>query len=238
MAATLSDDSQRRIRTNPLRVLDSKHDKDQAAIAGAPSVLDSIDDEDKRHFDRLCELLARLGTPFRVEPRLVRGLDYYARTLFEVKGQGGDLGAQNTLCGGGRYDGLVEELGGQPGTPSIGFAMGVERILLASDFGAEAERASVLVAPLGDRAQTEALVIGRALREAGVPTLVETRGGSLKSMLRRANGVGARVALVLGDGELDRGVVQLKDLAAHAQADVPFGEGFAGIVAAVREKLA
>ena len=234
MRATLSEDSQRRLGTNPLRVLDSKHERDQAAIAGAPSVLDSVDDEDKRHFDRLCELLARLGTPFRVEPRLVRGLDYYARTLFEVKGQGGDLGAQNTLCGGGRYDGLVEELGGPAGVPSIGFAMGIERILLASSFGAESGKATVFVAPLGDKAGAEALVIGRDLRDAGVTTVVERRGGSLKAMLRRANGLSARVAIVLGDSELERGVVQLKDLGAHSQADVTRD----GLLAAVREKLA
>ncbi|MBL8715628.1 MAG: histidine--tRNA ligase [Myxococcales bacterium] len=234
MQAELSEDSRRRLETNPLRILDSKHERDQAAIAGAPSVLDCIDDEDKRHFDRLLELMTKLGTPFRVEPRLVRGLDYYARTLFEIKGRGGDLGAQNTLCGGGRYDGLVEELGGTPGIPSIGFALGIERILLASTFGADQAAASVFVAPLGERAGSEALVLGRELREAGIKTLVETRGGSLKAMLRRANAVGARLALVLGDGELDRGVVQLKDLAAHAQADVTRD----ALVAAVREKLA
>ncbi len=234
MRATLSEDSQRRLGTNPLRVLDSKHERDQAAIASAPSVLESIDDDDKRHFDRLCELLARLGTPFRVEPRLVRGLDYYARTLFEVKGQGGDLGAQNTLCGGGRYDGLVEELGGPAGVPSIGFAMGIERILLASSFGAQAAPSTVFVAPLGEKAGAEALVLGRELRDAGVRTVVEGRGGSLKAMLRRANALGARFAVVMGDSELERNVVQLKDLAAHSQEDVPRD----GLGSAVRARLA
>lgn len=219
----LSEDSKRRLQTNPLRILDSKDPKDQAVVADAPSILDVIDDDDRAHFDGLRRHLDRLGTPYSIDPRLVRGLDYYTRTLFEVRGQGGELGAQNALAGGGRYDSLVEELGG-PATPAIGFAAGLERLLLAT--AAEPPRAHgpVLVAPLGERAQAEALVLGRELREAGVPTIVEGRGGSLKSMLRRANGLGSPVALVVGDGELDRGVVQLKDLAAHAQNDVPRSE--------------
>jgi histidyl-tRNA synthetase len=220
LKASLSEDSQRRLVTNPLRILDSKSPKDAEAIASAPSILESIEDDDKKHFDGLCALLDRLGTPYRIDPRLVRGLDYYTRTCFEIRGRGGELGAQNTLLGGGRYDGLVEELGGPP-TPAIGFAVGLERLLLAVSSRELAVDAPVFVAPMGERAIGEALVIARELRSLGVATMVEGRGGSLKSMLRRANALGAKIALVLGDGELDRQVVQLKELTAHAQRDVP-----------------
>lgn len=219
----LSEDSQRRLVTNPLRILDSKDPRDQEVVQGAPSVLDVLDDDDKKHFDTLRAHLDSLGTPYQVEPKLVRGLDYYSRTLFEIKGSGGDLGAQNTLLGGGRYDGLVEELGG-PKTPAIGFATGLERLLLVSGIEPVKAKSPVVIAPLGDRAATESLVIARELRSQGIPVVVEGRGGSLKSMLRRANAVGAKKAIVIGDGELDRGVVQLKDLEAHAQRDVPRAE--------------
>jgi histidyl-tRNA synthetase len=215
----LSEDSQRRLVTNPLRILDSKDPRDQEVVAGAPSVLDVLDDDDKKHFDTLRAHLDSLGTPYEVEPKLVRGLDYYSRTLFEIKGRGGDLGAQNTLLGGGRYDGLVEELGG-PKTPAIGFATGLERLLLISEIAAAPAKAPVVIAPLGERAASESLVIARELRSQGIPVVVEGRGGSLKSMLRRANALGAKKAIVIGDGELDRGVVQLKDLEGHAQRDV------------------
>jgi len=219
----LSGDSQRRLTTNPLRILDSKDPRDQALVKDAPSVLDVIDDDDRKHFDGLRRHLAKLGTQYVVEPRLVRGLDYYSRTLFEIRGRGGELGAQNALLGGGRYDGLVEELGGPP-TPAIGFAAGIERLLLATSLEPKKQPSEVFIAPIGERAAGEALLIARELREAGIPALVEGRGGSLKSMLRRANSLGATRALVLGDGELDRGVVQLKDLAGHAQRDVPRAE--------------
>ena len=125
----LSTDSQRRLTDNPLRVLDSKAEQDQAIAQNAPKITEFLSDEDAAHFDELRSSLESLGTPHRVEPTLVRGLDYYSRTLFEVRGSGGQLGAQNTLCGGGRYDRLVESLGG-PSTPAIGFAMGIERLLL------------------------------------------------------------------------------------------------------------
>jgi histidyl-tRNA synthetase len=219
----LSEDSKRRLITNPLRILDSKNPVDQAAVQDAPSVLDVIDDDDRKHFDGLRRHLDKLGTPYTVEPKLVRGLDYYSRTLFEVRGRGGELGAQNTLVGGGRYDGLVEELGG-PSTPAIGFAAGLERLLLATALEPKKVASEVFIAPIGERAASEALLIARELREAGVAAVVEGRGGSLKSMLRRANSLNATRAIVLGDGELDRGVVQLKDLAGHAQRDVPRAE--------------
>ncbi len=232
----LSDDSKRRLTTNPLRILDSKHDRDQEAIASAPSVLDVIDDDDRKHFDGLRAHLDRLGVPYKVDPRLVRGLDYYTRTVFELRGSGGELGAQNALFGGGRYDGLIEELGGPP-TPAIGFALGVERILLATTAEKPFVEPPVFVAPIGERAAGEALVIARELRGLGIVTVVEGRGGSLKSMLRRANALESKIAIVLGDAELDRGAVQLKDLAAHQQRDVPRTDLSREIAAALASKV-
>lgn len=216
----LSDDSKRRLETNPLRILDSKDPRDIEICEKAPSILDLLDEADRQHFDTLCKHLDRLGTPYQVDTRLVRGLDYYTRTLFEIRGSGGDLGAQNALGGGGRYDNLVRELGG-PDTPAIGFALGLERILLAMPELPEEERVSVLLAPLGARAASEALVLARDLRRLGIPADVDGRGTSLKSMLRRANAMGARYCFVLGESEIERGVVQVKDLAQHSQEELP-----------------
>ena len=216
----LSDDSKRRLETNPLRILDSKDPRDIELCEKAPSILDLLDEADRQHFDALCKHLDRLGTPYVVDTRLVRGLDYYTRTLFEIRGTGGELGSQNALGGGGRYDNLVRELGG-PDTPAIGFAIGLERILLAMPEAPAEERISVLLAPLGARAASEALVIARDLRRLGIPADVDGRGTSLKSMLRRANAMGARYCLVLGESEIDRGIVQVKDLAQHTQEELP-----------------
>lgn len=220
VASQLSEDSQRRLHKNPLRILDSKAPEDQALLAEAPRLLDLLDDADKQHFDRLQELLTAYGVPFQVDPNLVRGLDYYTRTLFELKSNSGQLGAQNTLCGGGRYDTLLDTLG-KLKVPAIGFAMGIERILLAlSDAAHEApERGpSVFVAPLGEAAIREALVLGQRLRRANIRTEIDGRGNSMKSMLRRANHMAARFVVVLGQSELERGVVQVKDFASSAQS--------------------
>lgn len=221
--ASLSEDSQRRLVTNPLRILDSKSPEDQAACAEAPLLTDFLGDEDRAHFEELQRALDALQVPYRVEPKLVRGLDYYSRTLFEIRGSGGDLGAQNTLCGGGRYDGLVKTLGG-PDVPSIGFAMGIERILLVL---AEAERAAsidVAVAVADPALRTEALVLMKELRGVGLRADADLRGLSLKSQLRRADKLNARLAIVLGPAEHARGVVQLKDLHAHDSAEAPRAE--------------
>ncbi|MBX3189006.1 MAG: histidine--tRNA ligase [Labilithrix sp.] len=219
MKAELSADSQRRLATNPLRILDSKHPADKAAIEGAPTILDFLSDDDRAHWDALRRHLDALGTPYTVEPKLVRGLDYYGRTLFEIKGAYDKLGAGSTLVGGGRYDGMVAELGG-PAIPAIGFAAGTERLLIASDLEAPASVVDVLVAPIGERAVDAALVLGRDVRKAGVRCEVDTRKASVKAQLRRANALGARFAIILGDKELDEGQVELKDLAGHAQERV------------------
>jgi len=228
----LSAESQRRLGTNPLRILDSKSPTDQAALDGAPTIHEFLDDADRAHFAALQRHLTALGTPFVVAPKLVRGLDYYTRTLFEIKGAKEKLGAGDTLVGGGRYDGMVEELGG-PSVPAIGFAAGLERLLIASELTSEGAVVDAFVAPLGDAAIDHALVLGRDLRAAGVSCEVDARGGSLKSQLRRANSVGARVALVVGDREVAEGVVQVKDLAGHTQESV----ARATVVSVVTERV-
>lgn len=216
----LGEDSRRRLETNPLRILDSKDPRDIAATEGAPSILDVLDEADRAHFDGLRRHLDALGTPYTVDPKLVRGLDYYTRTLFEIRGAGGELGSQNALGGGGRYDKMLRDLGG-PDAPAIGFALGLERILLAMPAEEPRKEPCVLLAPIGERATAEALVMARELRRLGVPADLDGRGVSLKAMLRRANALGATHCLVLGEAELDRGVVQLKDLAAHGQEELP-----------------
>lgn len=228
----LSPDSQRRLSTNPLRVLDSKHPLDQEAIASAPTILEFLSDADKAHWELLQKHLDALGTPYKVDPKLVRGLDYYARTLFEIKGAYDKLGAGSTLVGGGRYDGMVRDLGG-PDVPGIGFAAGLERLLIASDVAVEARVVDVVVSPIGEEAQSSALVLGREIRQAGLRCEVDTRKASLKAQLRRANSLGARVALILGDREIQEGIVELKDLAGHAQEKV----ARASVVSRVREIL-
>ncbi len=216
----LGAESQRRLGTNPLRILDSKSPDDQAVLEGAPTIHDFLDDADRAHFDGLQRHLTALGTPFRVAPKLVRGLDYYTRTLFEIKGAKEKLGAGDTLVGGGRYDGMVGDLGG-PTVPAIGFAAGLERLLIASEMKTATTIIDAYVAPLGAGAVDHALVLGRDLRLASIPCEVDTRGTSLKSQLRRANALGARVVLIVGDSELAEGVVQLKDLGGHTQDRVP-----------------
>lgn len=229
-AAELSEASQRRLNDNPLRILDSKNPKDQELVRDAPPILELLSDEDRAHFDGLKRNLDALGVPYRVEPRLVRGLDYYTRTLFEIQSAAGNLGAQNALGGGGRYDAMIRELGG-PSVPAIGFALGLERVLLALGGEAVPAASPVFIAPIGERATTDGLVLARDLRECGVLVDFDGRGNSMKSMLRRANAVGARLCVILGDAELDRGVVKLKDLTGHAEEELDRAGAVDAIVA-------
>jgi histidyl-tRNA synthetase len=216
----LGEDSQRRLEKNPLRILDSKDPRDKEASLGAPSILDLLSDEDRAHWSGLLAHLDALGVPYVIDPTLVRGLDYYTRTMFELRATSSDLGSQNTLLGGGRYDGMIESLGG-PRVPAIGFAAGIERLLVTTSMPARPRPPRCFVAPLGASAAPRALLLGRDLRAAGVPADVDGRGNSLKAMLRRADALGARICLIVGDAELARGVVVLKDLAARTQEDVP-----------------
>jgi histidyl-tRNA synthetase len=217
--ASLSDDSQRRLEKNPLRILDSKDPRDREAAAGAPPILDVLDDADRAHWQGLRAYLDALGVDYVVDPGLVRGLDYYTRTLFEVKTRSADLGAQNTLSGGGRYDGMVKGLGG-PDVPAIGFAMGLERILLSMpDTGPRPGPGAALL-PLSPAGANKALTLARELRALGIVSEVDGRGGKLKNMLARAEKRGAAVCVILGD-EVERGVVAVKDLAARTQEELP-----------------
>jgi len=222
-AGSLSPHARDRLEVNPLRVLDSKDERDQAAARDAPSILEVLEDEDRAHWEGLCASLDVLGIAYTVDPRLVRGLDYYTGTLFELNATSGDLGAQNTLVGGGRYDSMIETLGG-PSVSAIGFAMGLERILLAMPDDTPASVPRCYVAPIGAPAQHASLLLARELRAAGVTVDLDGRGNSLRSMLRRADAIGARLCLVLGDSELEAGIVQVKDLGQHTQDRVDRGQ--------------
>ncbi len=222
-ASDLSEESRRRLATNPLRILDSKDPRDQAQLVHAPPVSAFMSDADRAHFEGVKAHLSALGTPFVVDPRLVRGLDYYTRTLFELKADKEELGAGNTIVGGGRYDRMIEELGG-PSVPAIGFAAGVERLLIASELPVQGPRIDVFVAPIGEAAVGPALCLARDLRAAGSSAEVDARGAGMKSLLRRANNLGARFAVILGDQELAAGTVQLRDLDGRTQDAVPMAD--------------
>lgn len=213
--ATLDEDSRRRLETNPLRVLDSKNPEMQALIAAAPSLHEYLDIESRAHFDALRHLLDAAGIAYRVNPRLVRGLDYYTRTVFEWVTT--ELGAQGTICAGGRYDGLVEQLGGQT-TPAAGFALGIERLAeLAAVQQVPGVQVApqVYIAPLGEgRIVEQCLALAEQLRDAGLRVELHCGGGSLKSQLKRADRSAARYALLLGENELAAAQVSVKNLRA------------------------
>lgn len=221
--AVLDEDCKRRLETNPLRVLDSKNPEVQAVLKDAPQMIDCLDPESQAHFDGLKRILDAAGVRYVVNPRLVRGLDYYNRTVFEWMTDA--LGAQGTICGGGRYDGLVEQLGGHA-TTACGFAMGLERIVLLLEVvhGASAPTpADVFVAALGAQAEIAVFPLSEQLREA-MPQLRLVQGhggGNLKKLLKRADRSGARFAVIVGDSELERGVAAVKPLRGDgAQQDV------------------
>lgn len=233
--SSLCPDCQRRLDTNPLRVLDCKVESDRAIARDAPSVLDHLDAADREHFDELRRTLDALGTPYRVDPRIVRGLDYYTRTIFEVVGRSAELGAQSTICGGGRYDGMIEQLGG-PATPAIGFAIGLERLLLmTAGQPIEVPRTDVFVATVSPEMRGEAAKLAKELRAVDLVADADLRGQSLKSQLRRAGSenVRARYVIILGKDESARGVVQLKDYDAQSQSEVPRSE----VVTLVRDRV-
>ena len=217
----LDEDSRRRLETNPLRILDSKSPEVQALCAGAPELLATLGEPSRERFAEVRALLEALGVTAVVDPRLVRGLDYYTGTIFEIRSQAGNLGTQNTLCGGGRYDRLVEALGG-PQTPALGFGMGLERVLLALADSDESyqPQLSLFVAPMDARARHWALPIAHKLRLKGIRVEVEHRDAGLKSQLKRADKLKARLCLIIGDNELTSGKLALKDLGTGKQHEV------------------
>jgi histidyl-tRNA synthetase len=217
-------DSQRRLQGNPLRILDSKNADMAALIAGAPSLADHLDEESRLHFERLKSLLDAADVPYTVNPRLVRGLDYYSRTVFEWVTDA--LGSQNAVCSGGRYDGLVTQLGGEA-TPAIGWAMGMERaVLLMQELGCEApvETPDVYFVMSGDQALARGLQLAEQVRSAVPDLKIETdlSGGSFKAQFKRADKSGAQVAVVLGDDEVVRGEASVKPLRGGEQKAVSF----------------
>ncbi len=212
--AQLDTDNQRRLSTNPLRILDSKNPNLHALIANAPQLLEYLDTESQDHFTTLTQLLDQAGICYQVNPRLVRGLDYYNRTVFEWVTQ--QLGAQGTICAGGRYDALVEQLGGQP-TPAIGFALGMERLVLLLSQSALIDldqTAHAYLITRGDKAIPQGLCLAESLRDElpQLRLLMHCGGGSLKSQFKRADKSGAKVALVLGEDEVEKQQVTVKYL--------------------------
>ena len=210
----LDEDSSRRLKTNPLRILDSKNKDLEALIAEAPKMIDHLDRESNEHFKSLKNYLDHLEIPYQVNPKLVRGLDYYNQTVFEWVSN--ELGSQGTICGGGRYDGLVEKMGGNP-TPAIGFAMGLERIaLLIHDKSKQliSDRPHLYFLSMGESAHFESMKISRQILEV-MPNITITNDitiGTLKSQMKKANKSGADYALILGEEELAKNVLGLKPL--------------------------
>nr|WP_272872734.1 histidine--tRNA ligase [Photobacterium arenosum] len=210
----LDEDSKRRMYTNPLRVLDTKNKDIQAILTDAPTLSDYLDDDSKAHFSGLCELLDAAGIEYQVNERLVRGLDYYNRTVFEWITD--SLGAQGTVCGGGRYDGMVEQLGGKA-TQGVGFAMGLERLVLmleTLELTDVRRSVDVYVVTAGEGTLMAGMKLAETLREAvsGLRVMNHFGGGNFKKQFKRADNVGAIVALVLGENEIAEGTVVVKDL--------------------------
>ncbi|MGV7960704.1 histidine--tRNA ligase [Photorhabdus tasmaniensis] len=221
----LDEDCKRRMYSNPLRVLDSKNSEVQQLLNDAPELFDYLDAESKEHFDSLCALLDVAGIKYRMNQRLVRGLDYYNRTVFEWVTTA--LGAQGTVCAGGRYDGLVEQLGGRA-TPAVGFAMGVERLVLLVQemnpaFLAELSVAEVYLASFGEGSQQAALILAEQIRDVLPQLRLVTNhgGGNFKKQLGRADKQGAKIALILGEDEVRSGQAAIKDLRTGEQQTLP-----------------
>ena len=213
----LCGDCQRRTETNPLRVLDCKVPQDQPVIESLPKISDHLCDECRAHFGEVKRELELLGIPYRLSHRLVRGLDYYVRTTFEVVS--GELGAQNSVLGGGRYDGLVKELGG-PDIPGIGFALGMERLVMLVPPVPETTRCEVFLASLAPAARDYALRLQRKLRQAGVRVMMDHEGRGLKSQMKRADKLGARFVAILGEDELAKMRWTIRDMKASTQEEV------------------
>ncbi|MGH8254147.1 MAG: histidine--tRNA ligase [Steroidobacteraceae bacterium] len=223
----LDGDARRRLAGNPLRILDSKNPAMRALIDAAPVLTQYLDEESRQHFDALRAMLDGLGLPYTINPRLVRGLDYYSRTVFEWITDA--LGAQDAVCSGGRYDGLIGQLGGEA-TPAVGFALGIERVVeLIRQAGSatEARPPAVYVIASGTAAEARALAVAERLREAlpGQGVHMNLGAGAFKAQFRRADRSGACLALILGDAELERGVAALKPLRREAgQSECPLAD--------------
>lgn len=217
-ADLLDDDAKRRLHTNPLRILDTKNPRMQAMCEAAPKLIDCLGDESRAHFAGLCKLLDTAGIAYEVNARLVRGLDYYNRTVFEWVTT--KLGAQGTIAGGGRYDTLVERLGGDA-TPACGFGLGMERVfLLMQEYGVVANDApDVYLVNVGEQAEKAAFAIAERLRDANVRVVLHAGGGSFKSQMKKADRSQARFALILGEDEVAKNQVTLKPMLAEIKLE-------------------
>ena len=220
--SSLSAESQVRLELNPLRILDSKDERDREILKKAPSILDFLDPNARDHFEELQKLLQLLQIPYQINPFLVRGLDYYNRTVFEVVA--GELGAQNSIGGGGRYDGLIRDLGG-PSLPAIGFGTGIERIiqtLLQQEAALPSPpRPSLFLAALGEPAKTLTFSLLHDLREKGVSCEMDFSSKKLGKMLQYANTLGAQYVVVIGDEEIQQGKIELKEMATGHKQQLP-----------------
>ena len=218
----LDEDSQRRLHTNPLRILDSKNPAMQTLNENAPKLIDHLDDESKQDFKILCKTLDDAGVTYKINPRLVRGLDYYSKTVFEWVTD--KLGAQGTVCAGGRFDGLVEQLGGKA-TPAIGFAIGIERLIELLEIPEEVQRENnldVYLVLVGDKAVSEGMPLAETWRNAvpGLKMQVNCGAGSIKSQMKKADKSGANIAFLLGDDELEKNVITVKYLREKKEQEV------------------
>ena len=218
----LCDDCKDRLERNPMRLLDCKVEHDHKIAEGAPTVLDYLCDECREHFDGVKAYLDANGVAYTVNPKIVRGLDYYTKTVFEFITD--SIGAQGTVCGGGRYDGLIGELGGNP-MPALGFAAGIERLLLTLDAQGiaipEPQGYDIFLASMGENAHLKASALTAALRTAGVKAEFDIVGRGLKAQMKYANKLGAKYSIVLGDNEIEQGVAKLKDMRTGDQTDIP-----------------
>ena len=222
----LSETSRRRLERNPLRVLDTKLEHEQKILQDAPQLIDFVNDESRAHYDRVKGLLADLDVAYEEDPHLVRGLDYYTETTFELESEA--LGAQSALAGGGRYDRLAEVLGSDEPVPAVGFAAGMERLFLALD-AAEVDRPGppepdVFIAALGDEAERWVFRTTQDLREAGLHVALDLKGRSLKAQMKEANRQNAPYALIIGDNELEAEEATVKEMESGEQVDVPFDD--------------
>jgi histidyl-tRNA synthetase len=231
----LSPDSQSRLDRNPLRILDSKAPEDRAAVESAPTVLDTLCAECAAHFAQVCAYLDAIGIHYVVDPRIVRGLDYYTRTVFEFVAD--NIGAQSTVCGGGRYDGLIASLGGPP-TPGVGFGMGLERLLMVLEgagLAAPPEPEGIAVIALGAEARRATVPLIAALRRAcEYPVTSDYADAKVGNQLKRADRANARAALIVGDDELRDGAIVARDLARRVQERLETGTAVESAVASVR----
>jgi histidyl-tRNA synthetase len=226
--AGLCEDCRRRLNTNPLRILDCKNPRCETVIAGAPRTIDYLCDPCREHFERVQEYLQIRYVPFTINPKLVRGLDYYTHTVFEV--WPAVVGAQSALGGGGRYDGLAEQIGG-PATPGVGFAIGLERVILnLKEQGVEppvVPPVHVYFVVMDEDGRKQALRLVTKLREHDVPSTIGTRGRSVRAQMRQANSLGARYAAILGGDELQAKEVTLRDLAEQQERRLPYDQAVA-----------